>query len=147
MARLTSSPSAFEAKLARNPGVQNAVRRVADEIRGEAEKYAFHRIPSISIAANIHVITGPGTGFTVRSVRGPRMPEATPRWSHDGTGIYGPKRRPIRPKNGQFLRFYWPKIDKVVYARQVRGRRPTYYMTDAATVVASRYRGVRVRRP
>ncbi|MBA9005934.1 HK97 gp10 family phage protein [Thermomonospora cellulosilytica] len=40
-------------------------------------------------------------------------------WLHEGTGIYGPRGRPIRPVRAQFLRF--EVGGRIVYARQVRG--------------------------
>lgn len=74
------------------------------------------------------------------------------RFVHDGTGIYGPKGRPIRPVNAKVLR--WPVRGvsssrpstvagrgRVVsksstrtgwaYAREVRGVRPTPFLRDA----------------
>jgi hypothetical protein len=40
-------------------------------------------------------------------------------WLHEGTGIYGPRGRPIRPVRAQFLRF--EVGGRVVYACRVRG--------------------------
>lgn len=53
------------------------------------------------------------------------------RYHHDGTGIYGPEGRPIRPRNAHMLAFV-PKGQKgVVFAHQVRGSRPNPYLVDA----------------
>lgn len=50
---------------------------------------------------------------------------------HQGTGIYGPRRAPIRPKNSKFLVFK-PRGSRVtVFARQVRGVRPNPFLRDA----------------
>lgn len=53
------------------------------------------------------------------------------RYIHDGTGIYGPRRRMIRPRTAKFLRFT-PKGGRgVVYARAVRGIAPNHFLRDA----------------
>lgn len=49
---------------------------------------------------------------------------------HNGTGIYGPRRRPIRPKRRKFLRFE-TKGGDIVYARQVKGMRPNPFLVEA----------------
>jgi hypothetical protein len=50
---------------------------------------------------------------------------------HEGTGIYGPKGRPIRPRRAKFLRFRPSRGGKYVYAKQVKGMRPNHYLTNA----------------
>lgn len=52
---------------------------------------------------------------------------------HDGTGIYGPRRRPIRPKRGKFLVFT-PRNgiqSRKVFVREVKGMRQNQYLRDA----------------
>lgn len=44
-----------------------------------------------------------------------------------GTGIYGPRKAPIRPKNGKFLVFKG-RDGKTIFARQVKGSRPRWFM-------------------
>jgi hypothetical protein len=70
-------------------------------------------------------------------------------WVHDGTGIYGPLRRPIRPRAGQYLVFTPYRIigvrtsatgvggiripkrsRRTVRARQVRGQPATPFLTE-----------------
>lgn len=53
------------------------------------------------------------------------------RFVHEGTGIYGPRGRPIRPVNAKFLRFRPHGSKDYVYARQVRGVRPRPFLRDA----------------
>ena len=53
------------------------------------------------------------------------------RYIHDGTGIYGPRGRPIRPVRARFLVFTPKGQTTPVFARQVRGVRPTPYLRDA----------------
>jgi hypothetical protein len=63
---------------------------------------------------------------------------------HEGTGIYGPNARPIRPVNGRFMR--WPIKNNsgsgnrrysggatagYAYAREVRGVPPRPFLRDA----------------
>lgn len=48
-----------------------------------------------------------------------------------GTGIYGPKKTPIRPKNGKLLTWIDPDTGKRVWAREVRGVPPKRFMHRA----------------
>jgi hypothetical protein len=57
---------------------------------------------------------------------------------HEGTGIYGPKGTPIRPKRGRYLVFEArnarttaPGRGNLVFARQVRGARPNRFLLRA----------------
>jgi hypothetical protein len=57
---------------------------------------------------------------------------------HEGTGIYGPKGQPIRPKRAQFLVFEARNArttprgrGNLVFARQVRGARPNRFLLRA----------------
>lgn len=60
------------------------------------------------------------------------------RYVHDGTGLYGPKRRKIRPKRAKALRFKGARYGKsgYIYAHSVRGMRPNHFLADA--LVAAR---------
>ena len=50
---------------------------------------------------------------------------------HEGTGIYGPKGIPIRPRRAKFLRFRPGRRGRWVYARQVKGMRPNPFLVNA----------------
>jgi hypothetical protein len=50
---------------------------------------------------------------------------------HNGTGIYGPMHRPIRPRRAKFLRFRPRTSRRFVYARQVRGMLPNPFLKNA----------------
>ncbi len=50
---------------------------------------------------------------------------------HEGTGIYGPKGVPIKPKTKKFLRFKPKGLRTYVYARSVKGMRGNPYLRDA----------------
>lgn len=50
---------------------------------------------------------------------------------HDGTGIYGPKRQPIKPKQARLLKFKPRGESRYVYAKQVRGMEPNRFLLAA----------------
>jgi hypothetical protein len=52
-------------------------------------------------------------------------------WVHDGTGIYGPRHTPIVPRKAKYLRFYWKKEGRWVFAKSVRGMKPNTYLKSA----------------
>lgn len=54
------------------------------------------------------------------------------RWVHDGTGIYGPRRRLIRARRSGGVLTFVPKGGrKRIFVRHVRGIRPNHFLTDA----------------
>lgn len=53
------------------------------------------------------------------------------RWVHDGTGIYGPRGVPIRPRTKKFLRFKPRGARRYIYARSVKGMKPNRFLTNA----------------
>lgn len=56
------------------------------------------------------------------------------RWVHDGTGVYGPRRMPIKPKRSKVLRFKAISVgggSTTVYARSVKGMRKNEFLKDA----------------
>ena len=52
-------------------------------------------------------------------------------WVHDGTGLYGPMHRPIRPKTKRYLRFKPKNSSTFIYAKLVKGMRPNHFLSDA----------------
>lgn len=52
-------------------------------------------------------------------------------WVHDGTGIYGPRHTPIKPKKAKALRFFWKKEGRWVVTKSVRGMKPNTYLKSA----------------
>lgn len=50
---------------------------------------------------------------------------------HEGTGIHGPRHRPIRPRTRRYLRFKPRGSSDFVFARQVAGMRPNQYLLRA----------------
>lgn len=57
-----------------------------------------------------------------------------------GTGIYGPKGRPIRPRVAKALRWIDKATGDTVFAKQVRGVRPKRFFRDAMLAVFKRVR-------
>ncbi len=58
------------------------------------------------------------------------------RFVHDGTGIYGPRRRPIRPKRAKMLAFRPKGGRTVVFAREVKGTKPRPFLLRALREVS-----------
>lgn len=52
-------------------------------------------------------------------------------FQHEGTGIYGPKGRPIRPKNKPLLAWKDPDTGKWIFAKEVRGTPAKKFLTRA----------------
>lgn len=52
-------------------------------------------------------------------------------YQHEGTGIYGPKKRPIRPKNGPFLVWKDPDTNELIFAKEVKGTPAKKFLTRA----------------
>lgn len=55
------------------------------------------------------------------------------RWVHDGTGIYGPRHTPIRPRTAKLLRFKPRGARRYIYARSVKGMKPNRFLANALT--------------
>lgn len=53
------------------------------------------------------------------------------RWVHDGTGIYGPRHRPIRPVHAKLLRFKPRGKSRYVFAKEVKGMIANHFLLDA----------------
>lgn len=53
-----------------------------------------------------------------------------------GTGIYGDRRRPIRPVRAKVLR-YTTRTGQVVFARSVRGVKPTRFLRNSLNALKS----------
>ena len=56
------------------------------------------------------------------------------RWVHDGTGIYGPRKVPIKPRSAKALKFkagYGGGGKKTIYARTVKGMKKNEFLKDA----------------
>ncbi|WP_301126737.1 HK97-gp10 family putative phage morphogenesis protein [Streptomyces cacaoi] len=54
---------------------------------------------------------------------------------HQGTGIYGPTGRPIRPRRALVLSWDQPGVGRL-FAREVRGQRPQPFLAEALAEVS-----------
>lgn len=113
--RLLRSPGGPVARdmLKRGQKVRTAARRRINSRTGELAR---------SIEVDI-VIVGRTAGARI----GTELSYA--RFVHDGTGIYGPSRRPIRPRRGKALAFQGTTGQVVVASSQ--GQRGTHFLRNA----------------
>jgi hypothetical protein len=58
-----------------------------------------------------------------------------------GTGIYGPYRTPIRPKNAKYLRFIG-RDGKPVYRKQVKGQKPNPFMRESGEAAGEKAQAI-----
>jgi hypothetical protein len=86
------------------------------------------RVDTGRLRADIHT-----RRVTVRNLRGARVSTDVSYglYVHDGTGIYGPRHTPIKPKHGKVLVFIPKGETQPVFARSVRGMRPNQYLKNA----------------
>ena len=63
-------------------------------------------------------------------------------WHHEGTGIFGARRRPIRPQTGNVLVF--SVGGRTVFARSVKGQRANPFMREAYRTAQATYAPGRV---
>lgn len=52
---------------------------------------------------------------------------------HEGTGVYGPKKRPITPRSGKVLSFVVG--GQRIFVRSIKGQKPQPFMDDAYKIV------------
>lgn len=57
-------------------------------------------------------------------------------WLDQGTGIYGPRHQRIVPKRAKYLR-WTTRTGRVVFARSVKGIRPTRFLRSSLDVLKS----------
>lgn len=103
--------------------VQNRARRNLSGNTGSGPKRVDTGLLRASIATQLRT-----DGFELAMRVGSGVRYA--RWIHDGTGIYGPKARPIKPKTAKYMRWY-TKQGTPVFARQTKGMRPNPYLKAA----------------
>jgi hypothetical protein len=136
-----------------SPGgpVVRGVRRWSREVRDVAIINAPKDTGELAGSSLVDMNTHPGFVVGVISFRARHAI-----WVHEGTGIYGPRGRPIRRRGGGFMRF--PNRNGVgprgrprafVYARSVRGQRGQPFLVYALYLVmipkGARIRTFRVR--
>lgn len=128
--------------------VRRGCERVADEVAVEARELAARRAWDLgTYAARIR------RQFSTSASQLVVAEDRKSRWLEQGTGIYGPRRTPIRPKRGKFLVFRVREAGSaplgsmsgqlresgLIFAREVKGRPASWVMRDAARRVAARW--------
>lgn len=134
------SPEQIERDALAAPQVAAGIRRVAVEVFSEAELLARERAFDLGdYAEGFEIQDPPGPGLLVVASDEKAL------WLEEGTGIYGPKRTPIRPKRGEFLVFrlgprsqHDSRARPLIFAREVKGRPASWVMRDASRHVADR---------
>ena len=122
-------------RLLRSPDgdVYKAVDRVVQATRNLAVSMAPVDEGPLRASLRTRVVAGP------REVKGWVYSELEyALYVHEGTGIYGPRGAPIRPKRGRYLVFEARNArttprgrGNLVFARQVRGQRPQRFLLNA----------------
>jgi hypothetical protein len=136
----------LEAKLKKlGPKIRTATLKSAEKNLDE-----FGRIYVQTLQSNVprgdgttaasfkYKIAGRGTEEMTLTVTGgsPSRPKKLIEWLVFGTGIYGPRHTPIKPKRYKFLKFPG-KDGRMVYAKQVRGMKPRNFIKQTNEGMAS----------
>lgn len=110
----------------RSPGgtVARDARKRAERVRDRAQLLA--PVNTGRLRASINVRLRPGV-LGIKYEVGSSLHYA--KFQHDGTGVYGPRHRPIKAKRGKVMVFTWH--GKQVFAREVRGAPATKFLAHA----------------
>lgn len=108
--------------LRRGIKVQNQAKRLLSGTAGHPK-----RVDTGNLRSSVRTsLTTFGGSPAVRIGTGVRYA----RYVHDGTGLFGPRRRLIRPRRAKALTFV-PRGGRRVFVRYVRGMRPNAFLKDA----------------
>ena len=105
--------------------LSRAIGDSARTIEGKAKRYA--PVDQGILRASIHTEGPRVTSNNVEAIVGTNVKYA--KMQEEGTGIYGPKKQPIRPVHGKFL--VWKKAGQTFFARSVKGVKPQWYFKRA----------------
>lgn len=103
----------------RSGPVVRHVSRLSRRVAGQAKRNV--RVDTGNLRSTVHHTVDPGPTRVVGTIG---SPVEYGLYLHEGTGIYGPRRRPIRPVRAKALRFTVRSGQggkTVVFARQVKG--------------------------
>lgn len=118
--------SKFVARLLRSPAgplARNMLTR-GNRVRREARRRINSRSGNLSRSIQVEVVVvNDGAGVRI----GTDLYYA--RFVHDGTGIYGPSRKPIKPQSGKALAF--DGRGGTVIVASSRGQRGTKFLVEA----------------
>lgn len=127
------------ARLFANPNGQPARRmlRLAKKVEAQAKRNLKANVDTGQLRASVTSEVTIRGGVPVGRV-GTNLKHGL--YLHEGTGIYGPRKRPITPKRGKYLVFR-PKRgrgirgNRLVFARSVKGMKPNPYLRNALRVL------------
>lgn len=124
-----------------------SVRVDRNGLRGQVARDAAKFCDRVNkeIAVRARTLAPNATGDLRRSIRpvdakriGPtrvrgRVEATAPHavYQHEGTGMFGPRRRRIRPVRARALRFVWREAGGLVFFRSVKGTPGTKYLVRA----------------
>jgi hypothetical protein len=114
--------------------VVRKVTRDARQTQAYAKQYAPVDQGPLRASITARVAAQPSQSRVVAMI-GSALPYAI--YQETGTGIYGPRGAPIRPKRGPYLVFTPKGGNKPVFARQVRGAPATRFLTKALALTAA----------
>lgn len=118
-----------EAAIARDLGVDGRVGDLVRQVTADVAAAAQRRAPVVNGQLRASIRTSvTGTGSEVRGEV--YTPLEYARYVHEGTGIYGPARRPIRPVRAKVLSWRGPG-GRRVFAAEVRGQRAQPFLWEA----------------
>jgi hypothetical protein len=126
----------FQFKYGPGGPIVRAASRWSQEVRAIATVIAPKDTGHLAGSSSVTVKTHPG--FVVGEIS---FQARHALWVHEGTGIYGPRGRPIRPRVGKVMRFAAPPRLRgaskggFVYARSVRGQRARPFLLTALRLV------------
>lgn len=112
----------------RNGPVVREVTRVANLTQQQARARLRGSTGKLAASINVTVTAQPGRQ-RVHARIGSTLEYAI--YQEEGTGIYGPRGVPIRPKRAKALRFKPRGGRGFVFAKQVRGSRAQHYLLTA----------------
>lgn len=114
--------------------VVRGVRRWSQEVRRVAIANAPKDTGQLASSSAVEMNTHPGLVVGVVSFRARHA-----LWVHEGTGIYGPRGRPIRARGGGMLRFPNRRgrggARRFIYTRSVRGQPAQPFLVYALYLV------------
>lgn len=121
-----------------NPSGQvgRGVRRWSEQVRSLAVARAPKASGRLTSSSSVTMNTHPGLVVGVVEFSAPHA-----LWVHEGTGIFGPRGRPIRARAGRVMRFPTGAGGRArrrgafTYTREVKGQRPRPYLVSALRLI------------
>lgn len=122
-------------KILNNPAsrAQREMKQTAEVVQRQAQKNLLRStgFDTGRLSSSIKV-----EKVTIDGVVAFKVGTTVPYWIyiHEGTGIYGPKGQPIKPKNAKALRWRGPG-GEAIFAKSVKGIKANPFLRDALNTV------------